>query len=268
MLPRCLGGGRFVFASVFNSWPTDEPPQPTPTMQIVRFTSLTALVTLSLLAGISAALRLARPELHSADAPHIPAIASIDSTLAHLPQQAGQSTSLFPGNSAQSNFLELPTASTDFVGYWGGYPHSSIDRVNPDLVGTSPDRVSVVFGRQGDAVFMASELYSSANQTIVRRPRARMVGARLAIVEYEAADHDLYYICTHRFRLDDASRMSYQSTVDVYELNSRRLMGVVTQRAKLKRLLTPREQLQFARPARNQIPRAEISASGHFGPSD
>jgi hypothetical protein len=236
-------------------------------MRIVRLTALTALVILSLVAGIAAALRLTGPELHSAVTLNTPATASIHSSVTYSSDQAGQSTSLLPGNSAQPNILELPKASSDFVGYWGGFIHSSIQRLSPDLTGTSPDRVSVVFGREGDTVFIAGELYTSANQKIVHRPIARIPGPRLAIVEYESADHDLYYICRHRFRLERASRISYRSTVDVYDLNSHRLMGVVTQRATLKRLLTPREQLQFARPSQLQVPRTEISASANFLPN-
>jgi len=233
--------------------------------RLVRFSAVATLVISALAAGIAAALRLT--QLRATVAPAIPALASISSTPESATQDAGQSTGLLPGNMAQTNILELPKASTDFVGYWGGYVHSSIHRLSPDLIGTSPDRVSVVFGRQGDTVFMASELYSSPNQKIVRRPNARIAGPRVAIVEYESADNDLYYICSHRFRLKDASSINYRSTVEVYDLNSHRLVGIVTERAMLKRLLTPVAQLPFARPARNQIPRAEISArsgsSGH-----
>ena len=232
--------------------------------RLVRFSAVAALMISALAAGTAAALHLAR--FPATVAPAIPAIASITSTLESPTQDAGQSSGLFAGNTAQANILELPKASTDFVGYWGGYVHSSIRRLSPDLIGTSPDRVSVVFGRRGDTVFMASELYSSPNQKIVRRPNARIAGPRVAIVEYESADNDLYYICDHRFRLKDASSINYRSTVEVYDLNSHRLVGIVTQRATLKRLLTPRAQLPFARPARNQIPRAAISAtSGSAG---
>jgi len=232
--------------------------------RIIRFISLTALVSVSLAAGIAAALRLARPELGSAVALPGRAIPSIDSALTYPSQHGEQSSSFSPGNNSQANLLQLPKASTDFVGYWGGYIHSSIQRLSPDLIGTSPDRVSVIFGRQGDTVFMASELYSSPKQKIVKGPKARVVSGRLAIVEYESADSDVYYICSHRFHLNSAFSISYQTTVNVYDRNSHRLMGVVTERATLKRLLTPRQQLEFARPGRNQIPRAEISARGSF----
>jgi hypothetical protein len=87
-------------------------------------------------------------------------------------QHAGQSSRLFRGDSSQAKILERPKADTDFVGYWGGYVHSSIQRLSPDLIGASPDRVSVVFGRQGDTVFMASELFSAPNQRIMHPPKA------------------------------------------------------------------------------------------------
>jgi hypothetical protein len=43
-------------------------------------------------------------------------------------------------------------------------------------------------------------------------------------------------------------------------------MGIVRQRATLRRLLTLRQQLEYERPSRYQIPRDEISASERFGP--
>jgi hypothetical protein len=234
-------------------------------MRVIRFIALTALVSLSLAAGISAALRLTRPVLRPVFAPDPIRMTPVNSTIAYRTKIGGQSTSLLAAN-RQPNILELPTASADFVGYWGGYIHSSIQRFSPDLTGTSPDRVSVVFGRKGDTVFMASELYSSPNQKVVRGPRTRIIGSRLAIVEYESTDNDLYYICSHRFRLNDGSSISYQSTIGMYDRNSHRLMGIVTQAAKLRRLLRAREQLLFARPSQLQIPRNEISASANFAP--
>jgi hypothetical protein len=233
-------------------------------MAMIKFIALTALTTASVAAGIAGALRLTRPKLGSASALHTPAVASIDSTLAYPSQHAGQSTSSFSATSLQANILELPKASTDFVGYWGGYVHSSIQRFSPDLIGTSPARVSAIFGRRRDTIFMASELYTSPSQKIVRRPKVRVVDARTAIIEYQSADNDLQYICNHRFQLKDISTISYRSTVDVYDRGSHVLMGVVIGRATLKRLLTPREQLEFARPSRLEIPRAAISASAGF----
>jgi hypothetical protein len=185
-----------------------------------------------------------------------------DRGVLHQSEQATQSSSLYPQN---RNILELPKASEDFVGYWGGSIQSTIQRFDPDFTGTSPERVSVVFGRNDRTVFMASELYSSVNQTIVRRPRARLAGARVAIVEYRAADRNFYYICSHRFQLI-ATTIAYQSRTDVYERDSHRLLGIVVGRATLKPLLTADEQLQFARPTPLEIPRTEISASAGLVP--
>jgi hypothetical protein len=235
-------------------------------MRIGTSLAFAALAALALAAGIAAALRLTRPKPGSAVVLQSPAIASIDSALAYSSQDAGHSSSLFRGKGAQSDILELPKASTDFVGYWGGYVHSSIQRLSPSLVGKSPDRVSVVFGRDGDTVFIASELYSSPTQKLVHHPNARMVTARIAIIEHESTDQDLDYICRDRFRLNDSATISYQGTIEVYDLTSHRLMGVVTQTARLKRLLTARDQRRFARPGQDQIPRAAISAKSSFVP--
>jgi hypothetical protein len=167
-------------------------------------------------------------------------------------------------NGVHANVLELPRASTDFVGYWGGHVHCSIERARPELIGTGPDRVSVIFGRHGGTVFMTSELYSSPAQRVVGRPMARVPNPRLAVVRYESEDHDLDYVAAHYFQLGKGGMIIYRSTISVYNRRTQELMSIVRQRATLKRLLTAREQLQFAQPSRQQIPRASISASDEF----
>src|SRR5207248_325180 len=137
---------------------------------------------------------------------------------------------------------ELPKASTDFVGDWGGYIRSSLRRVSPYLVGTNPDRVSIIFGRKGNTVFMESELYSSANQKLLHRPVVHIIDPRLAVIAYESADNQLDYMCVHRFMLMDRGRMSYHTRISVYDLHTHQLMGIVTQDAMLRRLRTLREQ--------------------------
>lgn len=121
--------------------------------------------------------------------------------------------------------------------------------------------MSVVFGRRDDMVFVTSELYSSPTQRIVHRPKVTISSPRLAIIKYDSVDNDLYYICTHRFQLRRTAIISYDSRIAVYSVNGHRLMAIVTQQAALKRLWTPRDQLEFARPSRLQVPRAEISAT-------
>src|SRR4029077_10995513 len=51
---------------------------------------------------------------------------------------------LASGPGSEPNVLELPKASFDFVGIWGGYTHAESSDVE------SPDHISVVFGRRGD----------------------------------------------------------------------------------------------------------------------
>ena len=233
-------------------------------MRILDFSVFCALATLSLVAGAVVALRLTQPE-QGAVALKTPADAPIAPSHIYPSQHPEHFAGSSSGSQADANTLELHKANVDFVGYWGGYIHSSIQRLDTDLTGSSPERVSVVFGRHGDTVFMRSELYSSSGQTIVRRPKARMVGARQTLVDYEYTDKELYYSASHSFRLDGTSSITYRSAVNIYELNSHRLLGVVTERATLRRLETPKEQLEFSRPGRNQIPRTEISASNTHG---
>jgi hypothetical protein len=224
-----------------------------------------AFVSISLAAGIAAAVWWVQLRPGSGATGHS-AITSINVARADQAPHTRQPIDEFSSYGSQADILELPKANADFVGEWGGFIHSSIQRLNPDLIGASPDRVSIVFGRRGGTVFMVSELYSSPTQRIVRRPKASITGARLVIVEYESADRNLYYVYSDRFHLRDGSHISYRSTVEVYGRDRRQLMGVVTEHATLKRLRTRREQHEFARPGPNQIPRAEISASERVAP--
>lgn len=231
-----------------------------------RFIALTGLVTLSIAAGIGAALRLTRPKLQSHFGSYNPA--SDSSTFRETRLSSQDRPPARPSlESIQPNILVLPKASADFVGYWGGYIHSSIQRFNPNLIGKSPDRVSVIFGRDGNTIFMTGELYSSPQQKFAHRPAARVVRARTAIVEYQSSDRELYYSYRHRFELNGPDTISYRSRVDVYDRSSRTLVGIVNGRATLKRLRTPREQREFARPSRLEVPRADIWATAELGPN-
>ncbi|MBV8774777.1 MAG: hypothetical protein JO166_20950 [Deltaproteobacteria bacterium] len=227
-----------------------------------RFT-LAGLVTLSIAAGFGVALLVTRPKLQSHSESYNPGTNSTTFRESPLSPQEGPPAQAFLESTA--NILELPKASGDFVGYWAGYIHSSIQRVSPNLRGKSPDRVSVIFGRDGNTIFITSKLYSSPEQKLLRRPAARVVRGRTAIIEYQSFDRELYYSHRHRFELKAADTISYRSTVDVYERSSRALVGIVTERATLRRLRTLREQLAFARPSRIEVPRADIWASADVG---
>ncbi|HXZ87501.1 MAG TPA: hypothetical protein VEF07_02945 [Candidatus Binataceae bacterium] len=175
------------------------------------------------------------------------------------------SASQSKADSFESNVLELPKASLDFVGFWGGYTHSTLHSVRPEfLTGENPDRASIIFGRQGDTVFIAGELYSSPSQRILGRPRASVLSPVEAIVHYEADDAELHYNYTCRFTLVDSSRIVYRNAVEVYNRRSGNLIGTVKQRAILRRLLTTEQQRRFARPSRHELPQKEISASTSF----
>jgi hypothetical protein len=234
-------------------------------MRIASLIGLLALIGLAVAAGIIEGLRFTRLEHRRETSAQTHTTSSNDSQFRFRTQYRGDTTASLRAAGEQGNILELPQASSDFVGYWGGYVHSSIQRFDPDLVGNSPDRVSVIFGRQRDTVFMTGKLYAPPGQRIAQRPKAKIVDTRITVIEYELADKALYYSCRDTFRLESPSIMSYRGIIDVRDLNSRRLLGVVTQIAVLKRLLTEREQLQFARPARNQIPRASVVAVEQFG---
>jgi hypothetical protein len=108
-------------------------------MRLARFIIPFSLVILSLVAGVAAGLRLTRPHYQTQSSPNTGAVES--AKLKYQSQTARGSDRLLLLALRQANILELPKASSDFVGYWGGYIRSSIQRLSPDLVGASPNTV-------------------------------------------------------------------------------------------------------------------------------
>jgi len=116
-------------------------------------------------------------------------IAPVQKLMAPSAQRAASDKS--PADGSQSNVLELPRASLDFVGYWGGYTHSTIFSVVPgEMTGESPDRASIVFGHRGDTVLIATELYAGAGQRLIGRPSARISNPREAVIQYRSEDSE------------------------------------------------------------------------------
>ncbi len=166
---------------------------------------------------------------------------------------------------SQSNVLELPKASPDFVGVWGAYTHSTVYSVVPGaLVAKGPDRISVTFGREGDTVFVASELYSAPNQQIIGRPRAWMSDSTEALIEYEARDPELHYVYKHRFKLLGSGKIAYSENVNIYERRSHNWVGIATQHALLKQLTTSDQRRKFARPSPFEVSKGEALAGKSF----
>jgi hypothetical protein len=164
-----------------------------------------------------------------------------------------------------SNVLELPMASLDFVGYWGGYVHSTIFSVIPGaLTGANPDRASIVFGRAGDTVFISSQLYSSPTQRLIGRPSARISNPREAVIQYWSEDSELEYKSECHFRLQESGGMSFRNRVFVYGKRRRKLVGTVRQEGMLSQLLTLDEQRAFARPSHHEVPKSEILTTKNF----
>jgi hypothetical protein len=182
-----------------------------------------------------------------------------------LPRAQRAASDKVPAPGSQSNVLELPRASLDFVGYWGGYVHSTIFSVIPGaLTGANPDRASIVFGRAGDTVFIASELYGSPTQRLIGRPSARISNPREAIIQYRSADSELEYQYECHFRLLESRKMSFRNRVVVDGKRSRKLVGTVKQEGMLSQLLASDEQRAFARPSRHEVPKSEILTRKNF----
>jgi hypothetical protein len=142
-----------------------------------------------------------------------------------VPQAQRAVSDKVPTPGSQSNVLELPSASLDFVGYWGGYTHSTIYSVIPGaLTGENPDRASIVFGRAGDTVFIASELYNSPTQRLIGRPSARISNPREAVIQYRSEDSELEYKYECHFRLLESSKMTFRNRGLVYRRSGRELV--------------------------------------------
>jgi len=190
-------------------------------------------------------------------------IAAVPKLIAPIAQRTSSDKS--PTDGSQSNVLELPRASLDFVGYWGGYTHSTIFSVVPgEMTGENPDRASIVFGRTGDTVFIATELYTSAGQRLIDRPSARISNPREAVIQYRSEDSELEYENESHFRLLESGRMSFRNRVIVYSRRSREPVGTVKQQGMLSRLLTLDEQRAFARPSPHEVPKSEILTRKNF----
>jgi hypothetical protein len=188
-----------------------------------------------------------------------------DDTPAKLNAPQAQRAASVLALSSQSNVLELPRASLDFVGYWGGYLHSTMFSVVPGaLTGKNPDRASIVFGRTGDTVFIASELYGSPTQRLLGRPSARISNPREAVIQYRSEDSELEYRYECHFRLLESGRMSFRNRVFVYGRRSCKRVGTVKQEGMLSRLLTLDEQRTFARPSHHEVPKSEILTRKNF----
>jgi len=154
------------------------------------------------------------------------------------------------------NVLELPKASLDFVGYWGG----SVRGSGP-LTGESLRHVGVVFGRRDDQVFFASELYSPAGQHMIEKPLVKMVGTREVLIEYEAEDDEILYEYSHRFQLLKSGRIAYDETVRLHERHGYHFLEVAAQHSLLMRITKIEEWRSFVRPAPGDVREGKISVS-------
>jgi hypothetical protein len=168
---------------------------------------------------------------------------------------------LASGLDSEPNVLELPRVSFDFVGSWGGYTH---DTGSPDV--ESPDHVSVVFGRRGDTVFFASELYTPSDQRILNKAKATIINRREVLVRYMGEDENLDYIYFHRFKLLNSGQIEYHETVDCYDRRTHAPVGTAGQDATLHRLTTTLEKRTFAQPSSRDMFAGELSTSHRINP--
>ena len=197
------------------------------------------------------------PNVRSFAAHKIPLPASDE--ISRRPQAASVPWSqLASGLGPEPNVLELPKASFDFVGHWGGYTHTG----SPDV--ESSDHVSVVFGRRGDTVFFASELYTPSDQKILDNPTATMIHRREVFVTYEGQDANLDYIYSHRFKLLTAGKIAYNETVKCYDRRTHSFVGTTGEHAMLHRLTTALEERAFAQPSSGDIFEGELSTSNRM----
>jgi hypothetical protein len=185
---------------------------------------------------------------------------------AQTAQDAQSNILELPG--ASSNLLELPAAAPAFAGVWGGYTRSAVYSLMPGaLAAKGPDRISVTFGRQGDMVFIASELYTGPRQHIMAKPKVRMSGPTEASVTYEAVDPELDCMYRHRFKLLRSGKMAYFQEVRMYDRRTRKLVGTATQHALLDQLTTAQQRRRFAIPSRFEVSRGELAAARSFANS-
>jgi hypothetical protein len=161
---------------------------------------------------------------------------------------------------SEPNVLELPRASFDFVGNWGGYTHTG----SSDVEGS--DHVSVVFGSRRDSVFFASKLYTLSDQMILDRPRATIVDRRKIFVTYKAQDKSFEYIYLHRFNLLNSGKIAYSERVECYDRRTHRNVGTAEQDGTLHRLTTVLEERAFAHASSSDVFAGELSTTSRLRP--
>ena len=167
---------------------------------------------------------------------------------------------LASGWGSEPNVLELPKASFDFVGNWGGYTHTG----SPDVEGS--DHVAVVFGRHGGTVIFASKLYTPSDQNILNRPEATIIDRRKVLITYEGQDKNLEYSYFHRFSLLNSGKIAYNETVECYDRRTHNFVGTAGVNATLHRLTTALEERAFERPSSRDVFAGELSTTNSFSP--
>lgn len=169
---------------------------------------------------------------------------------------------------SQSNVLEIPKASVDFVGDWGGYETGTLQ----DALSGFAERVhagqeGVTFGRTNDTVFLSLEIWGSPDVEIVRKPKAWITDPEEAIVEFESQDYQEYFVDIYTYQLRDASHIRFKHESKFYDRLTRQLLGIQRTHAIMKRL-TPDEAEAFRKSSPGSVLKDHLSASKDFGSSN
>lgn len=168
---------------------------------------------------------------------------------------------------SQPNVLEIPKASLDFIGDWGGYETGTFQYAfNGFAVRVPANKTSATFGRTNGTVFLSLQFWGAPDLENVRKPKAWIIDPKKAVVEWEFQDYQHYIVDVTTYQLRSALRISYRDESKIYDRSSRQLLGVRHTHATLKRL-TPDEAKSFEEPPPGWVPKGDLSASKNFSSS-
>jgi hypothetical protein len=168
---------------------------------------------------------------------------------------------------SQSNILEIPKASVDFVGDWGGYETGTVQDALSGFARRIPAaRTAVTFGRTNDTVFLSLEVWAPPDVEIVSKPRAWITDPEEAIVEFESQDYQEYFVDIATYQLHNPGHINYKDDTRIYDRVTRQLLKIQHTHATLKRL-TP-DAMASWKPPTGWVPKDDLSASKDFNSSD
>jgi|SRR5579875_1103815 len=187
---------------------------------------------------------------------------------ATIPRPLTRQSSEAPAAAPAQNVLEIPKASTDFVGEWGG--HVALEHATASFPGRRDAIVSLAFGVRNGEVFMQTTAFAGPNSRIVSTT-ARVVNPRRIEIKLEGLEYAFHPPLRHveelHLALTRKNTIDCLKFVDFYASGARTPLISMDYHGTLHPL-TPaqREALRREVTAQGEVPQDTIESSRRFGP--